>query len=50
MAKNCQNNSPPPLSELKDSIELAFAKFVKDSHLEKIIPTPFLPKYFEAEC
>ena len=48
MEKNCQNNSPP-LSELKDSIELAFAKFVKDSNLDNIIPTQFLPKNFEAE-
>lgn len=46
MARNCQNN---PLAELKDNIDLAFANFVKDSNLDRIIPKQLLPKYFEAE-
>lgn len=42
-----------PLCELKDGIDLAISKFVKESKLEDMIPNElrfFLPKIYEAEA
>jgi len=41
-----------PICELKDNLDMAIAKFVKDSKLQELLPEElrcFLPKNFEAE-